>query len=77
MSAEEPATTRDKVERRARELVDGGREATPPVADDEEAGRRAARRLLEESEERTLDPAARDPEDTRVIRRSSEETARP
>ena len=75
MSTEEPSPTRDKVERRARELVDGGREATPSVAEDKDAGRRAARRMLEESEARTFDPAARDPEDDGVIRRSSEETA--
>jgi hypothetical protein len=77
MSPEDTSPARDKVERRAHELVDGGREATPPVAEDEEDGRRAARRMLEESEERTFDPAVRDPEDDGVIRRSSEETARP
>lgn len=77
MSSEEPSPARDKVEQRARELLDGGRETTPRVAEDEDKGRRAARRMLEESEARTLDPAARDPEDDGVIRRSSEETARP
>ena len=77
MSSEGISSPRDKVERRAKELVDGGRETTPPVTDDHETGRRAAQRLLEESEARTLDPAARDPEDDSVIRRSSEETARP
>jgi hypothetical protein len=77
VSTEETSPTDDKVEQRAHELVDGGREATPPVAEDQEAAQRAARRLLEESEARTRDPAARDPEDDGVIRRSSEETARP
>jgi hypothetical protein len=77
MSSEGASPRREKVERRARELVDGGREATPPIAEDPETGRRAADRLLEESEDRTFDPAARDPEDDSVIRRSSEETARP
>jgi hypothetical protein len=77
VSSEGTSASREKVERRAKELVDGGRETTPPIAENPETGRRAADRLLAESEARTLDPAARDPEDDSVIRRSSEETARP
>ena len=42
---------------------------------DMEAARRAARHMLEESEARTYDPAAHDPEEDGVIRRSSSETA--
>jgi hypothetical protein len=63
----------DKVRQRAREIREGGSEGTAPV--EEDAAERMAARLLEESEERTLDPAARDPENDEVIRRSSEETA--
>jgi hypothetical protein len=62
----------DKVRRRAREMLDGGSEGQSPAS--EEAAERMAARLLEDSEERTLDPAARDPADDDVIRRSSEET---
>jgi hypothetical protein len=43
--------------------------------DDIDAARLAARRMLEESEARTYDPAAHDPEEEGVIRRSSSETA--
>jgi hypothetical protein len=43
--------------------------------EDIESARVAARRMLEESEARTYDPAAHDPEDEDVIRRSSSETA--
>lgn len=64
-----------RVEERARELLDGGDETSVPVGDDPAAARRAARRIIEDSEERTFDPATRDPEDDGVIRRSSDETA--
>ena len=60
-----------KIERLAAKLLRGG----DPAATDEESARRAARRMLEDSEERTFDPATRDPEQEGVIRRSSSETA--
>jgi hypothetical protein len=65
----------DKVSERARELLEGGDEGQRP--ENREAAEQMAARLLEDSEERTLDPAARDPEDDGVIRRSSDETATP
>ena len=74
MSAHERRPERLREGERAQELLAGG-EGLAPVAEDREAARRAARRILEESEERVADPAARDPEDDSVIRRSSEETA--
>jgi hypothetical protein len=64
-----------RVAERARELLEGGAEGRAPVAEDDAEAEVAARRILEESEERTRDPAARDPEDGSVIRRSSDETA--
>ena len=64
-------TFEDKVERLAAKLLRSG----DPAATDEESARRAARRMLEDSEERTFDPATRDPEQDGVIRRSSSETA--
>jgi hypothetical protein len=64
-----------RVEERARELLHGGDEASAPVADDADRARRAAQRIIEDSDERTFDPATRDPEDDGVIRRSSDETA--
>ena len=67
--------SQEKVGRRAHELLEGGDEGHEP--EDEAAAEKAAARLLEESEERTSDPAARDPHDDRVIRRSSEETEEP
>ncbi len=63
------------VEERAEELLRGGREGRVRVPSDEDSARTVAERLLEDSEERTADPAARDPEDPSVIRRTSEETA--
>jgi hypothetical protein len=72
-----PRPPRKQVEQRAKELVEGGEEGRAPVARDRDAAERAAARLLEESEARTLDPATRDPTDDSVVRRSSEETARP
>lgn len=65
----------ERVEDRARELAEGGSEGHDPVEGDADAAARAARAILEESEERTADPAARDPEDDSVIRRESPETA--
>lgn len=61
----------ERVEKLARKLMRMG----DPAAPDIESARRSARRMLEDSEERTLDPAARDPEDDGVIRRTSSETA--
>ena len=65
----------ERVEDRARELAEGGSEGHDAVEGDPEAAARAARSILEESEERTADPAARDPEDDSVVRRESQETA--
>jgi hypothetical protein len=65
----------EHVEDRARELSEGGSEGHEPLEDDPEAAARAARVILEESQERTDDPATRDPEDGSVVRRDSEETA--
>ncbi|CAN5511542.1 hypothetical protein BH24ACT26_BH24ACT26_14640 [soil metagenome] len=64
-----------RVEERAKELLHGGQEGRAPVANDAAGANVAAQRILAESEERTVDPAARDPEDDSIIRRSSEETA--
>jgi hypothetical protein len=69
------ASTDRRVNERARELLRGGSEGRAPVAEDESEASLAARRILEESDERTSDPAATDPEDENVIRRSSEETS--
>ena len=66
-----PDTFETKVERLAQKLLRDG----DPAASDEESARRAARRMLEDSEERTFDPATRDPEEEGVIRRSASETA--
>jgi hypothetical protein len=65
----------EHVERRAEELLEGGSEGHGRVVEDEEAARAAAASILEESEQRVADPAARDPQDPRVVRRSSDETA--
>jgi hypothetical protein len=65
----------DKVAERARELLDGGAEGRASVAEDEASAQRAARRILDDSAARTEDPAARDPEDDGVIRRTSGEIA--
>ena len=64
----------ERVEDRARELSEGGSEGHD-VEGEPDAATRAARAILEESEERTVDPAARDPEDDSVVRRDSQETA--
>ncbi len=68
--AERPERARS--EERAAELLQG---TEGEVADDPAAAQLAARRILEDSEARVADPAARDPDDDSVIRRSSEETA--
>ena len=62
----------EKVERLAKKLMHGD-DGNGTV--DIETARKQARRMLEESEARTADPAAYDPEDPDVIRRSSGETA--
>lgn len=70
-----PDVPEKHIEDRARELAEGGSEGHEAVDGDPDAAARAARAILEESEERTADPAARDPEDDSVIRRDSQETA--
>jgi hypothetical protein len=75
VTGDRPEPTEGNVEERARELLDGGREASAPVAEEPGEATRAARRILEDSEARTADPATTDPTDDDVIRRSSEETA--
>lgn len=64
--AKHPEPTDEQVESRADELaVEPGNPTDDPEAQ--------ARALLEESEERIEDPAARDPDDDSVIRRTSDE----
>ncbi|MGI8707490.1 MAG: hypothetical protein ACR2LG_04725 [Actinomycetota bacterium] len=70
-----PEVPEKHVEDRARELAEGGSEGHETLEGDADAAARAARVILEESEERTADPAARDPEDDSVVRRDSPETA--
>jgi hypothetical protein len=62
----DPEPTDEQVESRAATLAD-----EPGVHPDDPE--RQARALLEESEERVEDPAARDPDDSGVIRRRSDE----
>jgi hypothetical protein len=61
-----PEPTEEQVESRAESLA---AEPGNPTQDPESQ----AHALLEESEERIEDPAARDPDDDSVIRRSSDE----
>jgi hypothetical protein len=70
-----PPPGEEHVDKRAREIAEGGDEGHADVRDDPSAARRAAESTLEESEERTFDPATTDPEDEGVIRRNSDETA--
>ncbi|MDQ5815224.1 MAG: hypothetical protein M3516_02860 [Actinomycetota bacterium] len=70
-----PDVPEKHIDDRARELAEGGSEGHEALEDDSDAAARAARVILEESEERTADPAARDPEDDSVVRRDSPETA--
>lgn len=61
----------ERVEALAKKLLHDTERDIPDL----DSARKAARRMLEESEARTYDPAAHDPEDEDVIRRSSSETA--